>query len=279
MAINVLDHDDRRIDDDAEIDGPNGQQVGRLAAREQHGEGEQQRQRDVDGHNQSAAHIAQEHEQDDRHQTHAQQQVLLHGLGGDVDQLGAVVVGVDLDAGQHPPGVLIEFPDLDFDIVQGGQRVLVLAQQDDALHLLRLIVPDRPAVGVVDLAAIGILLGLAVHDATLARLVGDDDAVPADVVGVLERAALGYILDANGMIVDRRDGDLANGADAAFVLAAQILDRDGGVVGVAEDFGSLHGILSAADEADATHGEKIGTEADVFAAGVGVGIGDGVLQL
>ena len=42
------------VDDDAEIHGPDGEQVGRLAAEEQHREGEQQGQRHVDGHDQRA---------------------------------------------------------------------------------------------------------------------------------------------------------------------------------------------------------------------------------
>ena len=50
VAVDVFHHDDRRIDDDAEIDRPDRQQIGRLAAQEQHREGEQQRQRNVDGH-------------------------------------------------------------------------------------------------------------------------------------------------------------------------------------------------------------------------------------
>ena len=70
------------------------------------------------------------------------QQVLRHGLGGDVEQVGAVVIGLDLHAGQHPAGRgIVELLDLLLDVFQGGQRVLALAQQHDALS------PCRPRRG------------------------------------------------------------------------------------------------------------------------------------
>ena len=64
VAVDVLDHHDRGIDDDAEIDRPDRQQVRRLAAQEKHREGEQERQGDVDGDDDRGPDIVHEHEQD-----------------------------------------------------------------------------------------------------------------------------------------------------------------------------------------------------------------------
>ena len=77
------------------------------------------------------------------HQAHADQQVLGDGVGRDAGQFLAVVVGHDLDARQHPPrGGVVEFLDLGFDVLQGGQGVFALAQQHDAAHLVGVVVAD-----------------------------------------------------------------------------------------------------------------------------------------
>ncbi len=104
VAVDVLDHHDRGIDDDAEIDRPDRQQVRRLAAQEKHREGEQECQGDVDGDNDRGPDIVHEHEQDRDDERDAEAQVLGHGLGGEVEQVGAVVVGLDFRPGQQPAG-------------------------------------------------------------------------------------------------------------------------------------------------------------------------------
>ena len=71
-------------------------------------------------------------------------------LGGDVDQFGAVVISLDLDAGEHAAGFrVVQLLDLGLDLFQGRQGVLALAQQDDALDLVGLVVAMSRA-GVVD---------------------------------------------------------------------------------------------------------------------------------
>ena len=61
VTVDVLGNDDRGIDDDAEVHRADGEQVRRLAPQEEHRKGEQQRQRNVDGHDQRGPHVAQEH--------------------------------------------------------------------------------------------------------------------------------------------------------------------------------------------------------------------------
>jgi len=43
LAVDVLHHDDGAVDDDAEVDGADGEQVGSAVVRVQHDEGEEQR--------------------------------------------------------------------------------------------------------------------------------------------------------------------------------------------------------------------------------------------
>ena len=68
------------------------------------------------------AHIAQEQKQDGDDEQHALDQVMLDGMRGGVNQVGAVNERHDLDAGGQPPAV--EFVDLFVDGLQHGRRVL-----------------------------------------------------------------------------------------------------------------------------------------------------------
>ena len=178
LAVDVLDHDDGRVDDDAEVDRPDRQQVGGFAARVQHGEREQKCQRNVDGHDDGAADVAEEHQQDHGHEHHAHDQVFLDGVRRDVDQFGAVVIRFDLHARQQPARIgLVEFLDLLFDGGQGGKSVLAFAHEDDALDLVVLVAGQQFAVN-VDNAIDGRCLGMVGHaqsGTAKAGLIADDD--------------------------------------------------------------------------------------------------------
>jgi hypothetical protein len=45
FTVDVLDHDDGAVNDDAEVDGPDGEQIGGFAGRVEKNEGEEQRER------------------------------------------------------------------------------------------------------------------------------------------------------------------------------------------------------------------------------------------
>ena len=60
MTEDVLDHDDRGIHDQAEIDGADRQQIGRLAPQHHEADGEGQRERDRHADDHGAAQIAEE---------------------------------------------------------------------------------------------------------------------------------------------------------------------------------------------------------------------------
>ena len=95
-------------------------------------EGKEQRQRDGGGDDQAGAEIVEEENEDDHDQQHAAQQVLLHDLGGEGDQVGAVVVRMDFDIlGQDD---VIEFLGLGLDAFQDVLGFFAGAQEDDAFH-------------------------------------------------------------------------------------------------------------------------------------------------
>ena len=73
----------------------------------------------------------------------AEAQVLGHGLGGEVEQVRAVVVGLDLRPGQQPAGGwVVDLRELGLDVLEGGHRIHVLPHEHDALHLVVLVVTD-----------------------------------------------------------------------------------------------------------------------------------------
>ncbi len=130
FAVDVFHHHHGAVNDDAEIDGANGEQVGGDIVRVQNDEGEQQRQRNGERDDHRRAEADQEEDQDDQHQHHAAQQVVFHRVGGELHQFAAVVVGVDLDVlGQD---VLVELLGLCLDAFQHILRLLAAPHQDDA---------------------------------------------------------------------------------------------------------------------------------------------------
>jgi hypothetical protein len=83
MAEDVLDHDHGGIDDQAEIDRADRQQVRRLAAHHHDQDGEEQGERDRRRDDDRAAQIAQEQPLHEEDQDHALDHVVQHGVGGD----------------------------------------------------------------------------------------------------------------------------------------------------------------------------------------------------
>jgi hypothetical protein len=65
FPVDVLDHHHRSVDDNAEIDGSNGEEIRRDIMCVQHDEGKQQRQRDRQGHDDCRAEADQKEDQHD----------------------------------------------------------------------------------------------------------------------------------------------------------------------------------------------------------------------
>ena len=71
LAEDVLDHDDRAVDDHAEIDRADRQQVGRDVRPVQTDEREEQRERNGDGDDQRRADAEEQQSEDHEHEDHA----------------------------------------------------------------------------------------------------------------------------------------------------------------------------------------------------------------
>ena len=93
VAVDVLDHDDGVVDDEADGEHQRQQreQVDGVAERQQREHHADQRQRDGDDRDQRRAQIAEEQEDDDDDDQRRLEQRLLHLLDRGVDELGGVV--------------------------------------------------------------------------------------------------------------------------------------------------------------------------------------------
>ena len=98
MANDVFDHDHRAIDDHAEVERAEREQVGGDVAQVEADGGEQQREGNGERDDDGAAHIAEEEKEDDDDEDHALGEVVFDGVDGVVDQVGAIEEGNDLDA-------------------------------------------------------------------------------------------------------------------------------------------------------------------------------------
>src|ERR1019366_6946307 len=132
VANGVLYHDDRAIHHHAEIERTEGKQVGRNMADVEPDGGEQQRERDSQGHDQIVVDIAEEQEKNDGHQDHAFTQVVHHRVQGVAQEIGAIQHGDHLHAGRQD--TVIELFHLLVDALQCGPRVGAFAHQHDALN-------------------------------------------------------------------------------------------------------------------------------------------------
>ena len=133
MAIDVLHHHHGRLDDDAEVDRAERDEIG-WRAREYHpAEGRHQREGDVHGGDGGRARLPEEHPEDHGDEDHADEEILEHGAGGQLHQLRAVVVRLDF----HPDGkhvVLANEIHAFVHALQGLQGRSAVAHQDDPLH-------------------------------------------------------------------------------------------------------------------------------------------------
>ena len=120
----ILDQDDRRIDDDAEVDGADRQKIRVLAAQDQNNDAEEQGERNVDADDDGAAQIAEEDPLHEEDQQATEDEVVQDGMGGDRHQDRAVVKRNELHPRRQRP-VAIDLIDLGLDArhhVVGVQR-------------------------------------------------------------------------------------------------------------------------------------------------------------
>ncbi len=114
IAEYVLDQDHRRIDDDSEIDGPDRQQIGILAAQHQDDDAEEQREGNVDADDDGAAQVAEEDPLDEEHQKTAEDEVVQDRVRRDRHERRAVVERNELHPRRQGP-VAVDLLDLRLD--------------------------------------------------------------------------------------------------------------------------------------------------------------------
>ena len=200
LAEDVLHHYDRAVHDHAEVDGANRQQVGGDVRPVQADEREQQRERDRDRDDERGADAEEKDAEDDEHEDHAADQVLLDRPRRLLDQAGPIVVRHDLHVRrQHRP---VERLGQRLDLLQHHLRLLADTHQDD------------PFDGVV-----------LVHEAELPEPRRVAHGHPRDVLHVHRDAAVGRDHDVADVL------EVADLAEAAHVeeLAALRVEAAAGV--------------------------------------------------
>ena len=168
--VDDLQHDDRVVDDDAdgEREREERDRVQREAGRAHDAERADDRRRDGDRGDDRGAQVGEEHEHDDGRADGAEDEVLLHGADGVLDELGLVARDVDVVARGD---ALLHVRELLFDVVDDLGRVgaaLLAHVEDDG--------------GAAAFVAGGVRIGGAVLDGADVREVdrhaaghGDDD--------------------------------------------------------------------------------------------------------
>ena len=135
VAEDVFDHHHRSVDDHAEVESAEREQVGGDVAQVEQDRGEEQREGNGDGDDQRAAHVAEKEEENQRDQQDAVGQVAQDSMRGVMHQFTAVEVGDELHAQRQESGLAVfavQFVDLLVEGVESGLGNGTLAEQDDA---------------------------------------------------------------------------------------------------------------------------------------------------
>ena len=136
VAMDVLDDDDGRLDDDPEADGAQRDQVRRGLRVDHPGERAEQRERNVHGGHQRGPHVAEENPKHEADQQHPEHQVLEDGVGGQLGEVAAVAIRLQ----RHARGEQVVLADHLHPLVHAlerGERVAAVAHQHDAFDDVR----------------------------------------------------------------------------------------------------------------------------------------------
>ncbi len=131
LSIDALEHDDGGVDEDAEVDGADGDEVCGTAGEDHHAEGEERGEGDGDGGDEGDARVAEHDQQHQCDEGDAGDYDVPDGVGGVVDEVGAVVERFDVHARRQQASV-VQSVDFFLEAVEGGKRFFVFLEQDDA---------------------------------------------------------------------------------------------------------------------------------------------------
>ena len=191
-----LDHDDRRLDDDSEVDGPERDEVGRRAPDRHAEQRREQGQRDVERREQRRPPVPEKEEEHGRHEHHPEHQVVQDGVRRRLDQVRAVVVGRDVHPGRKqvvPP----DLGDLGAHALERAPRVAADLHEHDPLDdvVVAVVAHDAEPRRVADRHV------RDVADANRRSALGRDDDV-ADVVEAADQADAAHV---EGLFADVQD--------------------------------------------------------------------------
>ena len=133
----VLHHDDSGVDNDSEVDGAEGDEVCRGPAQHHAAERDQQSQRDIDRRDERGAIVAEEDDQDERHEQHPDEEVLDDRVRRQVDERAAVVERLDVHA-RRQQVIGADVLDAAVNALQRRQGLAAIAHQDRSLDDVRL---------------------------------------------------------------------------------------------------------------------------------------------
>ena len=128
----ALHHHHGPVDDDAKVDGADGQQVGRHALHAHQNEGEQQGQRNYQRHRDGGAPVGQKEQQHNGNEQNAHGHVLAHRVQGVLVELRTVIEYLDFGILRQDGGIELLY--LGFEHGQHGAGVFALAHQHNAFH-------------------------------------------------------------------------------------------------------------------------------------------------
>src|SRR5690242_14398211 len=94
-------------------------------------ESKQQREGDGERHDDRSPDADQEKNQHDQYQNHPAKQIVLHRVGGQIDELAAVVIRNNFDVGRQ--NLAVQFLGLRFHALEDVLGLLAAEHEDDAL--------------------------------------------------------------------------------------------------------------------------------------------------
>src|SRR5277367_1487519 len=220
LAVDVFDHDDGAVNDDAEVDGADGEQVGGFAGGVEKDEGKEKSKRNRESGDDGCADADEKKDQNDEHERHAAKKILFNGVGGDFDEIAAIVIRTHLHVGRKK--IAINFGRFFLDALKDVLRLLAAAHQDDAFNgvvvvFLFVLEPENPeARSDADDDAADILYPdrhavAAAYDNFADVLGGLDESETADVVKLAAlrvEAAPGVGVVGGELVEDLNDGQM-----------------------------------------------------------------------
>ncbi len=199
LPEDVFNHHDGSVHENAKVDRPDGQKVGRDILHIEADEREKQRQRDRRRDDQARPQIVEEEDQHDDNQQHAPQEIALDDPGRQVDQPAAIIEGVNLDVLRQD--LLVKLLGLGLDGLQDVLGLFAGAHQNDPfdgvvlVHVTKLAeagrVPDHHPADVLDEDR-----GTVVH--------GEHDV--ADVLDCLHPTEPAYVIELAALRVESAPG-------------------------------------------------------------------------